>query len=202
MKKLILTLCGILVALTSNAEFRWGPTAGLNISTIKWSQNLVNTRHTPGYSAGIFSEIMIPGIGFGLDGAIKYANHGAKINFGDQYVWSNEGYGDVNYRMHSIQIPLNLRFKYTRLNGAERTAAPFVYAGPVLSFNFGSSELPIVDRNSTSLGLQCGIGGEFFERYQLSAGYMWGTTTEIQTKKLNAFEGKDRGWQLNFAVLF
>lgn len=202
MKKYIFLFLMVFATLAAKAEFRWGPTVGLNVSTLSWKQDLVGTSYTPGVNAGVMGELMIPGIGFGIDMALKYSGHGADINFGDQFVWSSEGYGKERYTLHSLQIPVNLRFKWTRMNGAERIAAPFVYGGPLLSFNLAATKLPVMENPLGSFGVQAGIGGEFFERYQLSAGYLWGMSYDCRTVKLDNFSAQNRGWQVNLAVLF
>ena len=202
MKKVLLTLLLILTAFGASAEFRWGPTAGINISTLHWKQDLITTKGTLGVNAGVRGEIMIPGIGFGVDFALKYSLHGAKVNFGEKTVWASSGYGNEDVKLHTLQIPLNIRFKWTRMNGAERIAAPFVYAGPVFTFNLSTSKLDCIEHPEGSFGLQCGIGGEFFEHLQLSAGYLWGLSYDIRTIKLDNFSAQNRGWQVNLAWLF
>ncbi len=202
MRKTILTLLVLLTAFCASAEFRWGPTAGINISTLSWKQDLITTKQTVGFNAGAMGEIMIPGIGFGVDFGLKYALHGAKVNFGEKTVWSADGFGNENVMIHTLQIPVNLRFKWTRLNGAERYAAPFIYAGPVFTFNLSTSKLDCIEHPEGSFGLQCGVGGEFFEHLQFSVGYLWGLSYDIRTVKLDNFSAQNRGWQVNFAWLF
>ncbi len=195
----------MLIAITTfgaSAEFRWGPTAGINISELYWKQKLVKTDLLTGPNVGVMGEIMIPGIGFGIDVALKYSMHGANVNFGDQYIWSSQGFGKEKVWFHTLQIPLNVRFKWTRMNGFEHYAAPFVYGGPVFNFNLSTTKLPIIEHPAGSVALQCGIGGEFFERYQLSAGYYWGVSYDIRTTQLDNFSARARGWQINVAVLF
>lgn len=201
-KRLLVVLIIAATTLGASAEFRWGPTVGVNISELYWKQKLVDTSLQAGPNVGVMGEIMIPGIGFGIDLALKYSMHGANVNFGDQYIWSSEGFGKEKLWFHTLQIPLNVRFKWTRMNGFEHYAAPFVYGGPMFNFNLSTTDLPIIEHPTGSFGLQCGIGGEFFERYQLSAGYYWGISYDVRTVKLDNFSGRARGWQINFAVLF
>lgn len=202
MKRILLSLLLVFTFFTASAEFRWGPTAGINISTLHWTQKLATTKHTVGVNAGLMGEIMIPGIGFGIDFGLKYAMHGAKVNFGEQYVWASDGFGNENINIHTLQIPLNLRFKWTRMNGTERIAAPFVYAGPVFTFNLATSKLDCIEHPAGSFGLQCGIGGEFIEHLQLSVGYLWGMSYDVRTVKLDNFSARNQGWQVNLAWLF
>ncbi len=202
MKKLLAIVLLIITSLGASAEFRWGPVVGVNISEVYWKQNLIHTGSLCGGGGGIMGELMIPGIGFGIDAALKYNLHGAKVNFGQKEVWASDGYGDENVWFHTIQIPLNLRFKWTRMNGFEHYIAPFVYGGPVFSFNLSTSKLDAIEHPAGSFGLQCGIGGEFLERYQLSVGYLWGISYDVRTIKLDNFSARQRGWHINVAVLF
>lgn len=202
MRKIIIALLMTVTAFSALAEFRWGPTAGINVSELYWKQDLVDNKLLVGPNVGVMGELMIPGIGFGVDFALKYSMHGSNVDFGQQNIWSSDGYGKEDVWFHTLQIPINLRFKWTRMNGLEHYVAPFVYGGPVFNFNLSTSDLPIIEHPAGSFGLQCGIGGEFFERYQLSAGYYWGISYDCRTVKLDNFSARSRGWQVNVAVLF
>lgn len=202
MKKLLISLLVILTVFGASAEFRWGPTAGINISEQYWKQDLITTKMLTGVNAGVMGEIMIPGIGFGIDIGLKYVMHGAKVNFGEKPIWSVDGYGNENVWFHTLQIPLNLRFKWTRMNGFEHYIAPFAYAGPVFSFTLATSDLDCIEHPEGDFGLQCGIGAEFYEHWQLSVGYLWGISYDVRTVKLDNFSGRNRGWQINVAWLF
>ena len=78
---------------------------------------------------------------------------------------------------------------------------PGIISSPITP-TLGPTNLPIIEHPAGSFGLQCGIGGEFFERYQLSAGYYWGISYDCRTVKLDNFSARSRGWQVNVAVLF
>ena len=65
-------------------------------------------------------ELMFPGIGFGIDFGLQYQMHDSKIHFGEKEVWASDGIESPNVALHNIQIPINLRFKYTQLNGIEK----------------------------------------------------------------------------------
>ena len=202
MKKILLTLFCLAVAFGASAKFRWGPSVGANFPYYYWEQNLVGSTTLAGFSAGVQCELMIPGIGFGVDFGLKYANRGGRVAFGDQYVWSSDGIGTVDLRLQTIQIPVNLRFKWTRMNGIENYVAPFVYAGPEFNINVANTKCDAVKRAGASLGLGVGLGAELFKRYQLSGGYVWDVTYDVKTHKLDDFSARLEGWVVNFAVLF
>lgn len=202
MKRILAVIMLIAVAAGVSAKFRWGPTVGVNFSQFHWKQDLVETNYLTGYNVGVMGELMIPGIGFGIDMGIKYAMRGAKVHFDDQVVWASEGMGTENLYFHTLQIPVNLRFKWTRMNGFENYIAPIVFVGPLFNFNLAHSECPVIEMPAGSVGLQCGIGAEIFKRYQITAGYLWGLSYDMRTVQLDNFSARTDSWFINFAVLF
>jgi len=201
-KKLLSIALILITALGASAEFRWGPTAGFNVSNYYWKQDLIGNHYLCGGQVGLMSEIMIPGIGFGIDFGLRYQLHGAKVDFSEKKVWASDGIGDTNLYMHTLQIPLNLRFKWTRMNGLEQYVAPLAFAGPVFQFNLATSKCAAVEHPVGSVGLQVGIGAEILEHIQITAGYTWGLSYEVRTIKLDNFSARNQGWQVNVAYLF
>ena len=128
-KKIFALVAALSIAFGAAAEFRWGPTAGLNVSSFFWKQKLCKTTQLAGFQAGIMGEVMIPGIGFGIDMALKYHLNGATVNFGEHEVWASDGIGNQKVWMHTLEIPLNLRFKWTRMQGLTRHYWTAVWPG-------------------------------------------------------------------------
>lgn len=204
MKKLIIFLLASIISFSAAAEFRWGPIIGVNGSSLYWKQDLVTTKYKIGGSAGILGELMIPGIGFGIDMALRYQLNGAKVNFGERPIWSGapDYMGNEDVWIHTIQVPVNLRFKYTRLDGLERTIAPFAFAGPVFTFNVATSNIPVIEKPGGTVDIQVGAGAELIERLQISGGYYWGVSYQVRTIKLDNFSARPQGWFINAAWLF
>lgn len=188
--------------LTASAEFRWGPTAGVNFSNFHWKQDLAKTSGLTGGQVGLAGELMIPGIGFGIDLGLRYNMHGAKVNFGDFPIWSSDGIKNQNVWMHVLEIPFNLKFKWTRMNGFEQYLAPFIFGGPVLDINIATNKQPALEHPGAYVSMQCGAGVELLEKYQISAGYSWGISYEIRTKKLDNYSAQTRGWFVNLSYFF
>lgn len=195
-------LATLVSPLGAEAAFRWGPTAGINVSTLHWKQKLLETSQTVGAQAGIMGELMIPGIGFGVDFGLKYSMQGAKVNFGQYPVWSVSGYGDENVIIHTLEIPLDLRFKWTRMDGLEDIVAPFAYAGPAFTFNLGDNNIGALEYPAGYLALRCGLGLEFIKKIQLSAGYTWGVSYITRTVKLDNLSAQPRSWNIALTYLF
>lgn len=185
-----------------SAKFRCGPVVGANFSQYYWTQKLFKSSMGIGYSAGVQCEVMIPGIGFGIDFGARYANRGGKCNFGEQYIWSSDGIGETDLRMHTLQIPVHVRFKWTKMDGVENFIAPFAYAGPQFNFNLANTKCPAIKKANGAVGLEVGIGMELWKRFQLSAGYVWDVTDDLSTIKLDEFNGHLQGWMVDFAVMF
>lgn len=202
MKKVILILLIALTSIGASAKFRWGPTVGVNFTDFYWKQHLVESDMLTGFDAGIMGEVMIPGIGFGIDMAVRYSMRGAKVHFGDQKIWAADGFGTSNLYCHTLQVPINLRFKWTRMNGVENYVAPIVFAGPVFNFNLKYMNAEAIDNSGGSVGLQCGAGVELFKRFQITGGYMWDVTYDLRTKKLDNFSARMQGGFITVAVLF
>lgn len=201
-KKIAALAIVALSALTASAEFRWGPMIGINGSTFHWKQTIANTSHKIGTQTGVMGELMIPGIGFGIDLGLRYNLHGARVDFGEWPIWSSDGIKNQDVWMHTIEIPLNLKFKWTRMNGFEQTLAPFVFGGPVFSITAGHNNQPALFHPGAYVAMQCGAGVELFERWQISGGYSWGISYEIRTIKLDNYSAQPRAWFVNAAYLF
>lgn len=184
------------------SQFRWGPTLGANFSDYKFKQHLISQDQSVGANVGILGELMFPGIGFGIDLGLQYNLHGSKLHLGEKTVWAADGYGTEQSWIHSIQIPINLRFKYTRLDGLKDKIAPFVYGGPVFSLTVGHDNVKALEYSGGAVMLQCGIGAEIYRHYQISAGYCWGMTYEMRTVKLDNFSARSRGWKVGLTYLF
>ena len=150
-------------------------------------------------------EIGMPptgGIGFGIDLGLRYNLHGAHVDFGEHEVWASDGIKNQNVWLHTIEIPFNLRFKWTRMNGFERTLAPFVFGGPVFSFTVGTNDAPAIEHPAGYVAMQCGAGVELFEHWQISGGYSWGISYQVRTIKLDNYSAQNRGGFINVAYLF
>ena len=202
MKKYLIIALLLLSTITASAEFRWGPTAGVNFSTLHWKQDIAKTSMKTGFDAGIAGELMIPGIGFGIDMGVRYDLHGARVNFGDHKIWAIDGIENQDVWLHTLSIPLNLKFKWTRMNGFERTLAPFVYGGPVFNFTMATNKAPALELPLGYVAMQVAAGIELFEHYQISGGYSWGISYQVRTIKLDNYSAQPRGGFIQLAYFF
>lgn len=194
----IICLC----AIAASAQFRAAGVAGATFTNLSFNQDIVPVKGTVGYQAGVLGELMFPGIGFGLDFGLMYNQGGAKVNLGDKTVWSSLGYGNERLYLHYAQIPLHLRFKWTRMSGLEDYIAPFVFGGPELNILLAHNKCKAFDYAGGSLGLTAGLGFEIYRNWQISGSYTWGMTYACKTVLLDNFSARNRQWTVRLAYFF
>lgn len=198
----IIALAGLLGTTDATAQFRWGPTAGIDITSLKFKQDLFAVDNSVGFQVGAQGEMMFPGIGFGIDFAALYSHKGAKMDLGSREIWASAGYGRENLHLHYLEIPVNLRFKWTRMSGFEDYVAPYVFGGPTFGFHLGHSRLKAFEYAGGDLGVQCGLGFEVLRRWQVQGSYTWGMTYAIKAKQLLDFSARNRAWQIRVTYFF
>lgn len=201
-KQLLCALALLLCAAGANAQFRYGPIAGVDISSLKFKQDLFSVDQSVGFSAGVMSEMMFPGIGFGFNVGLLYEQRGATLNLGERKIWASEGYGKERTYLHYINIPLHLRFKWTRMDGFEDYLAPFVFGGPDFGFLAGHNKIEALDYAGGEVGLTCGLGLELWKHWQVSASYTWGMTYALKTAQLTNLSAQNRTWNVRVCYLF
>ncbi|MDE7385979.1 MAG: PorT family protein [Muribaculaceae bacterium] len=205
MKKLlslIVLVCSLAAVVPAAAQFRYGPTVGIDLTSLKFKQTLFDVDKSVGYTAGVQGELMFPGIGFGIDFAGLYTQRGATLNMGQREIWAADGYGRERSYLHYFEIPVNVRFKWTRMSGLEDYIAPYVFGGPSFSFLVAHNRNKALDYAGGDLGVQVGLGFELFKHWQVQGSYTWGMTYALKTVKLDDFSARNRTWTLRVAYLF
>lgn len=200
MRKFIRLALTLIIATLStgsiSAQFRYGATIGTDFSNLKFKQDLITIGQATGFEAGVTTETMYPGIGFGIGSGLIYTMRGANLHLGDKKIWASEGYGKERSYLHYIEIPLNLRFKWTRMSGLEDYIAPLIYGGPTVSVLVGHSHIPALSYAAADIGLEVGFGFELFKNWQITAVRNWGVTYALKTKLLDDFSAQNRTWSI------
>lgn len=202
MKKIVFLLFVMSAALAASAQFRYAPLVGYNNTTLKFNQDLVNVSNVSGFRAGVMGELMFPGIGFGINIGALYSMDGARVNLGEKEVWASDGYRDSRLFLHNLEIPLNLKFKWTRMQGLEDYIAPYVAGGPTFSFLLGHSRINAFDYNILTVGLQVVVGFEIFKNWQLQGEYNWGISAQLRSVKLDDYAAANRRWSISLMRYF
>ncbi|MGN0214599.1 MAG: porin family protein [Muribaculaceae bacterium] len=209
MKKYISILMLLMLAMTSvkaSAESRWGIVAGANINHFTAYQSgiykLYDVDNSVGGSLGVNGEIFFPGIGMGVDASMIYNFTQAKLHLGQQEVWASQGIGVEKVTLHMLEIPLNLKWRYIKMDGFENTLYPFIFAGPNINIILGHDDGGSMKYTTTSLGLHAGFGVEVLRRFQISASHEWGISQVFKTKLLDDNAHKIRTWHIRATYFF
>ncbi len=196
--KHIFVVVMLVAALCAQAQpqRRWGVTVGGNYNEIHFKQSdIFESDRMFGPSIGVTGDMMIPGVGFGVDASILYTMRQGKVHFGDKLAWNSQGIETQAVRLHYIDVPLNLKFRYSNLGGLESTLMPFIYAGPTFSFLAGHNKVGDALKYTTvNVLLHAGIGVELFNRVQISGGFSFSVGQNLGTKLLDEHVAKHRTW--------
>lgn len=198
---LAVALC-LCMAIPASAQFRRSVVLGGLLTNLNFKQDLVTVSHVGGFQAGVQGELMFPGIGFGLDLGFIYNMAGASVNLGEKKIWASQGIGKERVMLHQLNIPLHLRFKWTRMSGLEDYIAPFIYGGPEFSIVMAHTNCKAFEVPGGSLDVAAGLGFEIMRRWQVSGQYTWGMTYAIKTKLLTDYSARTRQWTLRVAYFF
>lgn len=201
---LLIALVALFSATTAHAQMRWGASAGINVNSMKFKQELFSVSSAVGESAGIRGEMMFPGIGFGIELGLFYQQQGATLHLADKpnIIWSSQGYGNERVFVHNISIPFNLKFKWTRMQGLEDYVAPFVFGGPILQIQAGHSKCDALKYSGGDVELCAGLGFEVMKRWQIAGSYIWGMTYALKTAQLVDVSARNRTWDVKVTYFF
>lgn len=203
-----LKIFALLLALTAcfaawaQTETRWGVTAGGIYNQIHFKQSdilKVDRAFSP--TVGVTGEMNIPGLGFSLDASLLYAMRGSTIHFGDYQAWSSLGLGNEKVWIHTIDVPLNLKFKWHRMGGLEDKFQPMIYVGPTFSFKV-SDNLNACRYKGLSVLLHFGLGVELWRRVQIFGGYNFSIGETLRTRLLDENVAKNRFWNVSATYYF
>ena len=201
MKKTFLLIAALLLtasAAMAQTTSRWGITAGANFNEVHFKQtDIVPSKRAWGPQVGMTGEMNFSGLGFGVDGGLLYTLKQGKVNYGDRHMWAAVGAGNETVSMHYLDVPLHLKLKFNRLNGAETTIMPMVYVGPQFSFLLHGTHGALNSYPPVNVYLDMGVGCELFERWQLRGGYNFSVGQTFHTKLLDENVAKNRTWYLN-----
>ena len=182
-----------------SAQVRLGVKGGLNIASVHFSTDVLQSDNVTGFQIGPMIEGSLPLVGLGFDAAILYAQKGleTKTVSGEKTSLKND----------YIDVPVNLKWKL-----GLPVMKVYLAAGPYVGFRVGGNkiwDLPgsMVDQVKTksfSAGLNFGVGVELISHLQVGLNYGLGLTNNysMESLSLTKSDGKNRGWSVTAAILF
>jgi hypothetical protein len=157
MKKIIVILAVLIVAINADAQIKLGIKAGLNISDMSFSnkkgigENLDNLyANRTGWHLGMAMKVKIPTFPIVLQPELLFSTKGGE-----------------NLTLNYIEIPINLQWGISL--GKVR---PYVELSPYFSYLIGSNKA-LSTLNSWDGGLGLGVGIDIW-KLQISGKYVWG----------------------------
>ena len=194
MKKLLSTLMVIAclaLAIPAQAQIKFGVKAGLNVSKLHFSENIVSKDNRAGFFVGPTAEFTLPLLGLGIDGSVLYNQFGVDSEKGTS-------------TKKSIEIPINLRWTV----GFSSLVGAYVAVGPQFGFNVGDrwfDEVCEFKKNTTSFNV--GAGLKLLGHLQVGATYNFalkdnGKIHDDDIEDLATIGFKQNTWQVSVAYLF
>ena len=208
-KVLTLIVMAVAFAMPSQAQFKFGVQAGLNLTNISdFSLDAAGIENAIKSKAGFFVgptvKFTLPIVGLGIDAAALYDQREAKTN------------GET-LKSQSIQIPINVRYGF----GLGSMAELFAFAGPQFGFNIGDKTKSWKDATNTknydwtlrssNFSANIGIGATILSKLQVKVNYniALGKTGEVDVTnaanegwKVVTGKAKANAWQVSAAYFF
>lgn len=171
------TLFVVLVALMglgtqqAKAQIDFGIVAGMNVSKADFKNvgNNFDSSNRVGWFVGPKVEFTVPLLGIGADASVQYSQRTLNVE-GD--VADKSSRIDKNYHLHTIEVPVNLRYQF----GLKSLAAIYVATGPQFGFNIGSGNLRGLKADdykfkNSILTWNIGAGIKLLKHFEAGVGY-------------------------------
>ena len=208
-KYLFLAVFVVATTMLSAQNVRIGAKGGLNVSNVKFSQDVFQPSNITGFHIGPFVEVMTIIPGFGIDAAILYTQKGAKIHPHAETVSGQKINTQQTIKNEFLEIPVNLKWK-----ALLPVITPYVAAGPYIDLRLAGNKIwdvktiedvvGQIESKSFGVGLNFAAGVEVMKTVQLSVTYNLGLAENYKTADFShtALSGKTRTWVISATVLF
>ncbi len=171
MKKFLTVICTLFIISSASAqEFRWGPTAALNLSWLRGANEVNSSDCYIGFHLGIkaerdFSDLLTDG--FYLDGKFVYTLKGAD--------WSG-----VHHNLGYFEVPVNLGYRLP----VSQTVSIMGGFGPYFSLGVLGKQVADVDGGK----FKSDVFGKQFQRFDFGLNYNVGVEIWSQWQFFVGFE--------------
>ena len=193
MKKILLIAIMFIAYNTSNAQIAYGIKGGLNYNYASVDFDNVDpsavVNSKVGYNVGGFLRVKIPILGLYVQGEPTYTRLNAEIT-------DKDGNDATNLGSNRFDLPVLAGIKLAIFR---------IYAGPVMSWNLGSSvdkdDIEIVVNDAMSVGGQVGVGVELGP-IMFDLRYEGAIKHELSIKDVENSNFDNRGSQLILGVAY
>ena len=210
MFSLALVALGLMAAMPSQAQIKFGLKGGLNITDMSMSKDVLDASNRTGFFIGPSVKFSLPVVGLGIDAAALYDQREAKLKV-DAENTTGTGLTSNKIKQQSINIPINLRYSI----GLGDLAGIYFAAGPQFGFNVGDKNFDWTKETSsrmesTNFSVNLGAGVSLIKHLEIGFNYniACGKTGEASVKNVlnNTWEqvsrGRSNAWQISAAYYF
>ncbi|MBQ6208364.1 MAG: PorT family protein [Prevotella sp.] len=210
-RRILFSLCLVIVALTANAQMRLGVEGGVDLAQLSFKNDVFNSTNRMGWFVGPTLNIPIPLPGMSIDLSALYSQRESKIDVYYSPVGSSDTRQVNTLKTKQIIVPLSLRYSVD----LGTNASVFGFAGPQLGFAVGDKEQNLTDDKEAIWRLKnsafsVNVGaGLLLGPLQLSANYNVGVgkTGEVTWKDAtqavaDGWNGNYNSWQISAAFFF
>lgn len=195
---IVVLVAATLVAIPTQAQFKFGLKGGLNITDMSLSSDeLFETSNRAGFFIGPTVKFTLPIVGLGIDASALYDQREAKVKGSDSKL-----------KQQAINIPINLRYDI----GLGSLAAIYLAAGPQFGFNIGDKHQTLIEDvadwnlNTSNFSVNVGAGVMLLSHLQVGANYniVCGKTGEVTVFDgvREVVRGRSNTWQVSLAYYF
>lgn len=195
---LVLALAAVQPA---SAQVKFGLKAGLNVTDMKFSEDVFDASNKAGWFIGPTVKFSLPIVGLGIDASALYDYRSAEVD---------NGTGEKEkVKQQQIAIPVNLRYGV----GLGSAASGFIFAGPQWGINIGDKNFDWTTDSSYSLkksnfSINVGLGVSLLQHLQVTANYniACGKTADVTTlsaaEVIDKSHSRNNSWQIAVAYYF
>lgn len=215
-KILVVILIAVMGAGVSEAQLRFGIKAGLNVNELHFNKDTFNGDNKTGWTAGVMTQYLIPGVGFGFDLSVMYTRLNSNlIEFGTTEMSSTYPNSDMvvlEQNKNFIEIPLNLKYRIS-LPVVGSIISPYIFTGPSFAFKVGKVKetWTNIETKTCQVNWNVGLGLELLKHLQVGASYGFGINNILKDDSIlgsvsgiNAtnLKAKNNYWTITAAYLF
>ena len=201
MKKIVSILALItclFMAIPAQAQVRFGIKAGLNTSTVSFSDEVFKGDNRTGFFFGPTVEFMTPLLGLGFDISALYNR---SVTEYDRL--ESSGPHDSKEALKSLEFPINVKWTL----GLGNSLGVFVAGGPQFGFNVGRGRYADAFRiNNCYKSFNLGGGVNLFQHIQLGINYNFGISRYASaiSEEYDGATGhmRKKMWQFSVGYMF
>ena len=201
MKRIFIILTALVAILASSTTseariFRYGGRAGINVNSLHFSGDLVNSDNRTGYTFGLTGEVNLPVLPFAVDASLMFTHRNYNISVTDDNGTRYSQSKGANY----FEIPVNLKWNIS-IPAVAAIVKPYIFTGPNFAFLMGKTKISeTLKRKNTDIDWDFGFGLELVRHLQLSAYYSLGLSKAYSGDEVG--NGRNRCWTVTATYLF